>query len=114
LSSRINYVRCKYIIAQELINGIWALLASRRVRMSYNGMQVVKSTIAGIFKTLQDQGIHDGLAYVKIPVEIDLKNNTDAGKAARLAREIPSIEIGFYWFSSLEKITITSIRNEAV
>lgn len=112
-SSRINYVRCKYIIAQNLVNGIWALFASRTVRMSYSGMQLVKNKISGIFKTLQDQGIHDGLAYIKIPIEIDLKNNTAAGQAARAARTIPSIEIGFYWYSSLEKIIITGIRNEA-
>lgn len=112
-SSRINYVRCKYIIDKELTNTLWALLASRKVRMSYQGMQLVKSTIQGLFKTLTDQGIVDGLAYVRIPIEIDLKNNTAAGKAARAAREIPSIEIGFYWYSSLEKITITGLRNEA-
>lgn len=112
-SSRINYVRCKYIVAKNLVNGLWALLASRKVVMSYAGMQLVKSKIEGIFKTLISQGIIDGLAYVNIPIEQDLKNNTAAGSAARLAREIPSIEIGFYWFSSLEKITITGIRNEA-
>jgi len=112
-SSRINYVRCKYIISQNLVNGLWALLASRTVQMSYQGMQKVRSKITGIFKTLQDQRIVDGLAYVKIPIEIDLKNNTAAGQAARAARTIPAIEIGFYWWSSLEKIIITSIRNEA-
>lgn len=112
-SSRINYVRCKYIISANLVNGLEELLAARTVRMSYNGMQLVKNKITGIFKTLRDAGIHDGLAYVKIPIEIDLKNNTAAGRAARLARTIPSIEIGFYWFSSLERIVITGIRNEA-
>lgn len=112
-SSRINYVRCKYIIAQTLRNGLWELLASRKVKMSYAGMQLVKNKISGIFKTLQDQGIHDGLAYVRIPIETDLKNNTSAGQDARAAREIPSIEIGFYWYSSLESIIITGIRNEA-
>lgn len=112
-SSRINYIRCKYIISANLVNGLWALLASRKVRMSYAGMQLVRNAIAGIFKTLQDQGIHDGLAYINIPIEDDLKNNTAAGSQARAAREIPSIEIGFYWYSSLEKITITGIRNEA-
>jgi hypothetical protein len=112
-SSRINYVRCKYIISANLVNGLWALLASRTVRMSYAGMQLVKTKITAIFKTLQDQGIHDGLAYVRIPIEIDLKNNTQAGSDARAARTIPSIEIGFYWYSSLEKIIITGIRNEA-
>jgi len=112
-SSRINYVRCKYIISQNLVNGLWELLASREVDMSYKGMQLVRNKIAGIFKTLQDQGIHDGLAYIKIPVEDDLKNNTTAGQSARATRTIPSIEIGFYWYSSLEKIIITGIRNEA-
>lgn len=112
-SSRINYVRCKYIISENLKNGLWALLAARKVRMSYAGMQLVRNKIAGIFKTLQDQGIHDGLSYIKIPIEDDLKNNTSAGQDARAAREIPSIEIGFYWYSSLEKIIITGIRNEA-
>lgn len=112
-SSRINYVRCKYIISANLINGLWELLSERNVKMSYGGMQLVRNKISGIFKTLQDSGIHDGLAYVNIPIENDLKNNTSAGQAARLARTIPSIEIGFYWYSSLEKITITGIRNEA-
>lgn len=112
-SSRINYVRCKYIISQNLVNGLWALLASRTVLMSYAGMQTVKNKIKGIFKTLQDQRIVDGLAYVRIPVESDLRKNTQAGRDARAARTIPSIEIGFYWFSSLEKIIITGIRNEA-
>ena len=112
-SSRINYVRCKYIISQSLINGIWELLSSRTVRMSYAGMQLMRNKITGIFKTLREQGIHDGLAYVKIPIEDDLKNNTAAGTAARLSRTIPSIEIGFYWWSSLERIIITGIRNEA-
>ena len=95
------------------MNGLWELLASRTVRMDYVGMQLVRNKIAGIFKTLQDGGIHDGLAYVRIPIEDDLKNNTAAGIAARAAYTIPSIEIGFYWFSSLEKIIITGIRNEA-
>jgi len=112
-SSRINYVRCKYIISQTLVNGLWELLASRTVQMSYQGMQKVKNKITGIFKTLQSQKIVDGLAYVKIPIENDLKNNTATGQAARATRTIPSIEIGFYWYSSLEKIIITSIRNEA-
>ena len=112
-SSRISYVRCKYIISANLVNGLWALLASRTVKMSYAGMQLVRNKIAGIFKTLQDQGIHDGLAYINIPVEDDLKVNNAAGQAARLAFEIPSITIGFYWFSSLERIVITGIRNEA-
>jgi len=112
-SSRINYVRCKYIISANLINSLWELLSARTVLMSYAGMQLVKNKITGIFKTLQDQGIHDGLSYVKIPVEDDLRNNTAAGTAARLARTIPSIEIGFYWYSSLERIIITGIRNEA-
>lgn len=112
-SARINYVRCKYIIAQELKNTLWALLASRKVKMSYDGMQLVKKTLKGLFKTLEDQGIVDGLEYINIPVENDLKANNAAGKAARAAREIPSIEIGFLWFSTLEKITITGIKNEA-
>jgi len=42
-----------------------------------------------------------------------LRLNTEAGQAARLALTIPSIEIGFYWYSSLERIIITGIRNEA-
>ena len=112
-SSRINYVRCKYIISQSLVNGLWALFASRTVQMTYGGMQTVKNKIKGIFKILQDQRIVDGLSYVRIPIESDLRKNTSAGQDARAARLIPSIEIGFFWFSSLEKIIITSIRNEA-
>lgn len=112
-SARIAYVRCKNIISKELRNGLKALLASGTVRMSYAGMQKVKDKIKGIFKTLVDQGIVDKFGYVKIPVETDLLNNTAAGRAANAAREIPAIEIGFYFFNNLEKITITSIKNVA-
>lgn len=112
-ASRINYVRCKNIISKTLYNGLYALLASNKVKMSYAGMQIFKDKVRSIFKTLEDQRIVDGFAYVKVPIEVDLKNNTAAGKAARAAMEIPSCEAGFYWFSHLERIVITSIKNEA-
>jgi len=112
-SNRINYVRCKGIISQNLVNGIWELFASREVLMDYDGMQIVKDKIRAIFKTLVDQGIVDEFAYVKIPIEEGFLANNAAATAARLKYEIPAIEIGYYWYSSLERIVITSVKNEA-
>ena len=113
-SERINAVRCKYIIVQTLRNGLYSLLSSRTVRLSYNGMQRVKAQIEAIFATLKDQGIVDGLVYVKIPVEQDFLANNAAGKLARQKREIPAIEIGYLWETSLEELNITALVNEAV
>jgi len=40
--------------------------------------------------------------------------NTDAGKLIRQRMEVPAIEIGYYWNTSLEEIRITALVNEAV
>jgi len=112
-ANRINYVRCKGIISQNLVNGIWELFASQEVLMDYDGMQIYKDKIRAIFKTLVDQGIVDSFAYVNVPIEEDFLANNAAATAARLKYEIPATEIGFYWFSSLERIVITSVKNEA-
>lgn len=113
-SNRVNAVRCKFIIVQTLRNGLYALLSSRTVRLGYNGMQTVKARIQAIFATMADQGIVDGLAYVNIPVEDDFLANNEAARIARQNREIPAIEIGYYWETSLEELTITALVNESV
>jgi len=113
-SDRINAVRCKYIILQTLRNDLMALLAERTVLMSYNGMQKLKNRIKATFKILQDKRIVDGLEYVRIPCEQDLLLNNEAGKLVRQRREVPAIEIGYLWNTSLEEIRITALVNEAV
>ena len=60
-----------------------------------------------------NQGIVDGFKGVIIPVEADLKNNTAAGRVARAQRMIPAAEIEFYWYTTIEKIIITRVSNEA-
>jgi len=112
-AARINGERCRNIIAQTLINNLWGLLAKRDTLMSYNGCQIVKDVIKGTFKTLKDQRIVDGFKSVKIPIETDLKNNTAAGRIARAQHAIPAAEIEYYWYTTLEKIIITRVSNEA-
>jgi len=112
-AARINGQRCRNIIAQTLINNLWGLLAKRDTLMSYEGCQIVKDVIKGTFKTLKDQGIVDGFKGVTIPVESDLKDNTAAGRIARAQRMIPAAEIEFYWYTTIEKIIITRVSNEA-
>jgi len=113
-SNRINAVRCKYIILQSLKNDLTALLHERTVLMSYAGMQAIKNRIKATFKLLGDKRIVDGLEYVRIPGEQDLLLNTDAGKLMRQRMEVPAIEIGYYWNTSLEEIRITALVNEAI
>jgi len=113
-SDRVNAVRCKYIIVQSIVNDLEALISTRTVLMSYQGMQKVKNVIKGTFKALIDAQIVDGLEYVRIPIETDLKNNTEAGQTARQQRRISAIEIGYIWNTSLEEIVITALINEAV
>jgi hypothetical protein len=112
-AARINGQRCRNIIAQTLINNLWGLLAKRDTLMSYEGCQTVKDVIKGTFKTLKDQGIVDGFKSVSIPVESDLKDNTAAGRIARQQRTIPAAVIEYYWYTTIEKIIITKVSNEA-
>jgi len=111
--SRIDGVRCRYIMAQSLINNLWGLLAKRETLMSYDGMQKIKKCIEGTFNTLINQKIVDKLIDINIPIEEDLKNNTAAGRLARAQMTVPSIEITYEWYPSVEKIIITSVDNVA-
>ena len=113
-TSRIEGTRCKFIIAQTLRNGLWGLLAKRDTLMSYNGIQKVKAVIESIFKGLIDKNIVDKLVSISIPIESDLLDNTVAGQTARAQQAIPAVEIEYYWYTSLEKISITRVENTAI
>ena len=113
-SDRINAVRCKYIILQTLRNGIYSLLSSRTVRMSYKGIVKLEEHIKGIFAGLVASDIVDSFAYVRIPLKYDFLANNDAAKLANIKSEISGIRIGYYWNRSLEEIVVTALINEAV
>ncbi len=112
-AARINGVRCRTLLAQNLINNLWALFAERDTLMSYDGIQKIKANIDGTFKILIDQRIVDGLVSIYIPIEEDLVNNTAAGQLARAQRLVPVIEIEYLWYTSVEKIIITRAENIA-
>lgn len=111
--ARIDGIRCRNIIAQSLINNLWALLAKRDTLMSYGGMQKIRSAIRGTFKILIDQRIVDGLVSINIPIEEDLLNNTAAGRLARTQLLVPAVEIEYLWYTGVEKIIITRAENVA-
>ena len=100
-------------MAQTLINNLWGLLAKRDTLMSYDGCETVKDVIEGTFKTLIDQGIVDGFKRVSVPIQADLLDNTAAGIIARQQRMIPAAIIEYYWYTTIEKIIITKVTNEA-
>jgi len=110
-ASKIEGVRCRDIMAQSLINNLWSLLARRDTLMSYEGIQDIKSVIRATFKILKDQRIMDGLETIYIPIETDLKNNTEAGQLARAQQTVPAVEIEYLWNTSIEKIIITRAEN---
>ena len=113
-SDRINAVRCKYIILRSLRNGIWSLLASQSVRMSYKGIVKTEEHIKGIMAGLVGDDIIDSVAYVRIPLKTDFLANNAAAKAAAALSQISGIRIGYYWNRSLEEIVVTALINEAV
>jgi len=113
-SDRINAVRSKYIILQTLRNGLWSLLAGRKVRMSYKGIVKVEEHIKGIFAGLVSNDIIDSFAYVRIPLKNDYLANNAAAQLATARSEISGIRIGYYWNRSLEEIVVTALVNEAV
>ncbi len=113
-SDRINAVRCKYIILRTLRNGLWSLLSSRTVRMSYKGIVKVEEQIKGIFAGLVADDIVDSFAYVRIPLKEDFLARNAASRAASALSQISGIRIGYYWNRSLEEIVVTALINEAV
>ncbi len=113
-SDRINAVRCKYIILRTLRNGLWSLLASQTVRMSYKGIVKVEEQIKGIFTGLAKDDIIDSFAYVRIPLKFDFLAKNAASVLAAQRSEISGIRIGYYWNRSLEEITVTALINEAL
>lgn len=113
-AARINGVRCRYILAQTLINNLWALLAKRDTLMSVEGIQKIKDQIEATFNILISQRIIDGLVSINIPIESDLKGNTPAGRIARAQRTVPTVEIEYLWYTSVEKIIITRAENVAL
>ncbi len=113
-AARINGVRCRYILAQTLINNLWALLAKRDTLMSAEGIQKIKDQIEATFNILISQRVIDGLVSINIPIESDLRSNTPAGRIARAQRTVPVVEIEYLWYTSVEKIIITRAENVAL
>lgn len=110
---RIAGSRCRDIMAQTLINNLWGLLAERDTRMSVDGIAKIKARIRSTFNTLISQKIVDGLVKIYVPIEEDLRNNTDAGKLARQQKTVPAVEIEYLYYPNVEKIIITSVDNAA-
>jgi len=113
-SDRINAVRCKYIIVQSLRNGLWSLLSSQTVRMTYKGMVKIEEKIRSIFAQLVADDIVDKFVYVTIPLKANFLANDDVAKAANASKKVSGIKIGYEWNHSLEEITISALINEAV
>ncbi len=113
-SDRINAVRCKYIILQTLRNGLWSLLSSQTVRMSYKGMVKIERKIAAIFAQLVADDIVDKFVYVRIPLKANFLAGDAVAKAANASKVVSGIKIGYEWNSSLEEITISALINEAI
>jgi len=113
-SDRINAVRCKYIIVQSLRNGLWSLLSSQTVRMTYKGMVKIEEKIRSIFAQLVADDIVDKFVYVTIPLKANFLANDDVAKAANASKIVSGIKIGYEWNHSLEEITISALINEAV
>ena len=113
-SDRINAVRCKYIILQTLRNGLWALLSSQTVRMSYKGMVKIEEKIRSIFAQLVADDIVDRFVYVRVPLKDNFLANDDVAKAANASKRVSGIKIGYEWNHSLEEITVSALINEAV
>ena len=113
-SDRINAVRCKYIMLQTLRNGLWSLLSSQSVRMTYKGMVKIEQKIESIFAQLVFDDIVDKFVYVNNPLKEHFLVMDDVAKAANAAKKVSGIKCGYWWNHSLEEITITALINEAL
>jgi len=81
--------------------------------MSYEGCQKLKARIRAAFKILTDQRVIDKLVSIFIPIEEDLRKNTEAGQIARQQQTIPVVELEYEWYTSLRKVIITRAENIA-
>lgn len=109
--SRVHGTRTKYIIAQNLRNALWALIAERETYCSVAGCKKVRKRIEGVFNYLIAQGIVDGLDDIRIPMMEEFANNTEAAKLAASRNEIPGVEVDYIWNKSVETISITQVDN---
>ena len=91
-SDRINAVRCKYIILQTLRNGLWSLLSSQTVRMSYKGMVKIEEKIKSIFAQLVADDIVDKFVYVINPLKENFLANDDVARAANASKRVRCIK----------------------
>lgn len=104
-NNRLNNVRCRYNVEINVLQDLWQLLSSRKVRINKAGLGSVIDSINGTLNRLLSEGIIDeGERNVQIPL---IQGTAAEWTAARTSRIIPSIIVRWPWHTSPEQLNIT-------
>jgi hypothetical protein len=117
--STINYIRCKNILTNMLLDNLKTLLMSRTVQYDYKGIMRVRNTIAATLNSAYNEGYIDDTTFtITIPILAyakDEKRLSDEDlailTAARNSGVLQNITVTYKWFGDIESITINALVN---
>jgi hypothetical protein len=116
---KINYVRCKNILTNKLIDNLKAVLLTREIKFTSRGSQHVYDVIDATLDWAIANNYIDGKSYILIPVKSYLENEATLteGQQSWLDTEratgiFNNIEIAYEWKGDVDKIIISALIGE--
>lgn len=117
--AKINYVRCKNIVTNKLIDNLKAALLTREIKFSSRGAQHVYDVIDATMDWALANNYIDGKGTITIPVKsyLDNESSLTEGQQTWLATEratgiFNNIEITYDWKGDVDQIIISAFVGE--
>jgi hypothetical protein len=114
----INFVRCRALLANMLIDDLQSLLITRKLKYDLAGINSIKNMIIATEKSALSKGYIDGIGKVTIPIESYLVQEDSLGaeelitlNSARQSKRVEDISITFKWSGDIEEIIIRSLAS---
>ena len=111
----INYIRCKNILTNKLLDTLKVLLYQRNLHYDARGVMRVKNAILGAMQWATDFGYIDGVDSVEIPIlpYLYIKSPSDAQQLiidqAVASKTVGNITARYIWNGDVEEITIIAL-----
>ena len=114
-----NYVRCRDLFNQLIMDNLQALLATNKLKYNMSGIESIESVIksAGELATLN--GYIDGYLSVTIPIKsyVAKDGKMTVGDqlildAARASKVVNNITVKYKWDGDIEELKISAITSE--
>jgi len=116
VEGNINFIRCRDIIRNALIDDLQALVATRRLKYNIDGISAIERQIVATMQNMVNLNYCDGFVSVTIPIKPYVANEAslDSGQAAILAnaratKVVNDVEVKFKWDGDAEGIIINPL-----